>query len=309
MRVGVLGTLVRDVIRHPGNEAPVRAWGGIAYALAGFDAALPKGWQVVPIVRLGEDMADGGRAYLRSFDRVSRTEFVRIVPEPNNRVELVYDSPSERTEFLRGGVSGWPADEICAILQHVDALYVNFVSGRELDLAGARRIQSEFAGPSYADLHSLFLDFGADGRRTPRRLESPAEWAVCFDTVQMNHNEFKMFAAGESDPWGAVAGFARGRLRLVAVTEGASGATFLRVSSRAGRSETPVRVPVADGSQEGDPTGCGDVWGAAFFSGVLAGRPLPKAAAAAHALAAAKVASSGVQAFRAAIAARPQGLA
>lgn len=262
-------------------------------------------------MRLGKDMADGGRAYLRSFDRVSCTDFVRIVPEPNNRVELVYDSHSERTEFLRGGVSGWPADEICAILPRVDALYVNFVAGRELDLAGARQIQSEFAGPSYADLHSLFLDFGADGRRTPRCLESPAEWAACFDTIQMNQTEFKMFAAGASDPWGAVAGLARGRLSLVAVTEGAAGATYLRVGSsagNAGRDEAPVRIPVAAGSQEGDPTGCGDVWGAAFFSGLLAGRTLREAAATAHALAAAKVASGGIQAFRAATASRPQGL-
>lgn len=43
-KVGVLGTLVWDEIygRDPAS-APVEEWGGIAYALAGFDASLPDG--------------------------------------------------------------------------------------------------------------------------------------------------------------------------------------------------------------------------------------------------------------------------
>ena len=48
-RLGVIGTLVWDTIygRDP-MSGPVEEWGGIAYSLAGLDAALPDDWEIVP---------------------------------------------------------------------------------------------------------------------------------------------------------------------------------------------------------------------------------------------------------------------
>ena len=95
------------------------------------------------------------------------TRFLRAVPEPNNRVELRYSNSADRVEFLRGGVPGWSPGEVGGLLPGLDALYVNFISGMELTLAGARRIRDAFDGPSHADLHSLFLGVESDGRRSP----------------------------------------------------------------------------------------------------------------------------------------------
>ena len=57
-RLGVLGTLVRDEIhgRTPGLGVE-HEWGGIAYALAGLDAALDEDWQLVPLITVGRDLA------------------------------------------------------------------------------------------------------------------------------------------------------------------------------------------------------------------------------------------------------------
>ena len=54
-RVGVIGSLVWDEIhgRDP-LAAPVEEWGGIAYALAGMDAALPPDWEIVPLIKAGD---------------------------------------------------------------------------------------------------------------------------------------------------------------------------------------------------------------------------------------------------------------
>ena len=56
-RVGIVGSLVWDVIhgRDP-LIAAVEEWGGIAYALAGMDAALADDWEFVPLIKVGRDM-------------------------------------------------------------------------------------------------------------------------------------------------------------------------------------------------------------------------------------------------------------
>ncbi len=308
-RLGVLGTLVRDTIRHPGLSRPVRAWGGVAYALAALDAVLPPGWILVPVVKIGGDLFAEARAYLRSFARIGDMTFARRAPQANNRVELVYSTPSDRVETVTGGVPGWSAEELGEFLPGFDALYVNFVAGRELDPEGARRIRDEFAGPCHADLHSLFLDLRSDGHRRPRHLPKGEDWAGSFDTVQMNRDEFALFRGGAEDPPGAVAGALAARAAMLVVTLGADGAEIVTAGGPRGTVETE-RVPVPAGPAPGDPTGCGDIWGATFFAGLLGGAGPAVAVARAHRMARAKLGSSGPDEFRASLAAaEPHSLA
>lgn len=295
-RLGVLGTLVHDTIIHPAAPGPVRAWGGIGYALAAFEVALPDGWTTVPIVKIGADLHARATSFIRSFTRVGDARFLRLVPEPNNRVELVYANEADRLEVLSGGVPGWGAREVGEFLPGLDALYVNFISGIELTLSGAKRIRDGFAGPSHADLHSLFLGVESDGRRVPRYLRSSEEWAGCFDTVQMNEDEFAMFSRDAADPARAAAPAFEGRVRMMAVTRGSEGVKVIAP----GRDRDPAvwEVPTSSGPASGDPTGCGDVWGAAFFSGILAGADRNTAITYAHTLAECKVRCRGADETR-----------
>lgn len=295
-RLGVLGTLVRDTIRHPGTREPVRAWGGIGYALAALEVALPAGWIVVPIVKIGRDLRATGTRYILSHARVGDTRLLRAVPEPNNRVELRYSTSADRVEFLRGGVPGWSPDEVGGFLPGLDALYVNFISGMELTLAGARRVRDAFAGPTHADLHSLFLGVESDGRRSPRYLRSCGEWAGCFDTVQMNEDEFALFSRGAPDARSAAARAFGRRTRMITVTRGSRGVLVLAAREEGEPAE--CEYATTPGAPSGDPTGCGDVWGAAFFSGVLAGAGRRTAISYAQALARCKLGCSGASRTR-----------
>lgn len=301
-RLGVLGTLVRDTIRHPGSRRPVHAWGGIAYALAALDAVLPPGWTLVPVIKIGRDLFAEATAYLGSFSRIGDTAFVRCVPESNNRVELVYSTPSDRVEILSGGVPGWTVGELKEILAGLDALYVNLIAGWELDLAGARLIRDRFAGPCHADLHSLFLDLEGDGHRRPRRPAHVDEWAGCFDAAQMNEDEFALFAGGATERRANVEKALARRAATVIVTRGAEGAELLTAGDGDGPPSRRL-VPLAEGPAPGDPTGCGDIWGATFFASLLGGSDVEAAVARAHRMARRKLGSSGPEAFRASLAA------
>jgi len=229
-----------------------------------------------------------------------------VVPEPNNRVELTYVTDSERTERLTGGVPPWTWGELAPRVAACDALHVNFISGYEMDLETARSLREAFDGPVWADLHSLFLGRDALGVRVPRPLDRAGAWIACFDAVQLNEVELALFA-GTGDPW-AVASRAVGTgTALVAVTRGEAGAALIAAEDLdsdpltwrvggAGRSR-PRIVTVPTRPREGDPTGCGDVWGGACFGRLLAGDGLEEAAAEANRYAGAKMARRGAGAL------------
>jgi len=307
-RVGVLGTFVWDVIYgRDARTAPVQEWGGITYALAGFDAALPDNWEVVPIVKVGEDLAGEARAFLSTLRKMAPGASPVVVPYPNNRVELRYHDDARRSEVLTGGVPGWSWQGLQPLLANLDALYVNLISGFELDLETVTLLRQFYRGPIYCDLHSLVLAMQPSGLRTLQPLPRVADWCRCFDLMQVNEDELSMMA-----PDGlalAATAMANGVQALV-VTLGARGAVYFaprHFARLADRMPGPPPVAASTGALrtellastaeqvhvKGDPTGCGDVFGATYFSRLLAGDIITDALRAAIAAAARNVEHRG----------------
>ena len=285
-RIGVVGTFVWDVIygRDP-RDTPVEEWGGIAYALAGLDAALPEDWEFVPLIRVGEDLAPKARELLRSYRRIAPDAAVIEVPYRNNRVELRYVSEERRSEVLTGGIPAWSWLGLKPLLRDLDALYINLISGFELELETAQLIRQHYRGPIYCDLHSLLLAVQPGGLRTPRPLPNVAAWCRCFDLLQVNEDEMRLMAP---DPLALAATAIAQGVRCLTVTLGTRGVAYfadagferLGASPQAGRVDAvpgPIRTelippePTRTLAGGGDPTGCGDVWGATYFSRLVAG--------------------------------------
>ena len=110
------------------------------------------------------------------------------------------------------------------------------------------------------------------------------------------------------DPMALAATALHAGVRCLIVTLGKRGAVYfaapdfngiadLRAARPLGTSVGPVRtalVPTdATNAETGDPTGCGDVWGATYFSRLLAGDNLGDAILAAHRAAARNVTHRG----------------
>src|SRR5688572_15105725 len=306
-RLGVIGTFVWDVIhgRQP-QSAPVQEWGGITYSLAGLDAALPEDWEIVPIMKIGSDLTNRATQFVQGLHRIAPDAALVEVPYPNNRVELRYFSDERRTEVLTGGVPGWNWPALKPLIDgaRLDALYVNFLSGWELDLATAQELRRHFHGPIYADLHMLVMAVQADGLRVPRPLSNVREWCACFDLIQTNEDEIHMLAP---DPMALAATAMHEGTQCLAVTMGPRGAIYFaaphfhRLADADRRPAVaadpgPIRtelIPAELSVSPVDPTGCGDVWGATHFSRLLAGDMLGDAIRAAHRAAARNVEHRG----------------
>ncbi len=287
------------IARDTGLSEPVQEWGGIAYALSAFEAVRPAGWTMLPIIKVGADLGERAGRFFATLPGIGSVEGIRTVPEPNNRVTLRYEDSSRRTEVLSGAVPGWDWAELAPLVNQCDALYINFIAGWELELESARTLRREFRGPIYCDLHSIFLGVGSDGTRIPRPLDRWREWLACFDFVQLNDTEFGQLAASWGDPWQLAAEVVGDETRALLVTMGDRGAAWVGAPGfeRLGDERSAeMRFDAAatarsgmvglEARQEGDPTGCGDVWGITCFLRLLQGAAVPEAVRAANRVAA-----------------------
>ena len=313
-KVGIVGSLVWDLIygRDP-LAPPVEEWGGIAYALAGLDASLGPDWEIVPLIKVGRDLSREAQLLLNSLTRLAQGARCVEVTAPNNRVVLHYQSSERRCERMAGGVPGWTWAELGPMVRDLDAVYVNFISGFEMCLGTAQALRHGFHGPLYADFHSLFLGMQQDGMRVLRPLEHPADWFGCFDFVQLNEDEMRQLSP---DPLSLSAQALDAGVSLLAVTLGPKGVAYVAApgfdalsrrgsgaagqfgvtlgesqAKRGGQSSafsTPVRSGLikAPAVETLDPTGCGDVFGAAAFASLLSGNSVETALEHATALAA-----------------------
>ncbi len=312
MRIGILGSLVWDLIYGRDQLAPpVEEWGGIAYALAGLDASLTPDWEMVPLIKVGRDLSAEAQDLLRGLSRVARGARCVEVTAPNNRVVLHYQSTERRCERMAGGVPGWTWPELGPMVRDLDAIYLNFISGFELCLGTAQALRQGFAGPVYADLHSLFLGMQQDGMRVLQPLPNAPAWFGCFDMVQLNEDEMQQLTP---DPLTLAADALGAGVSLLTVTLGSKGVAYVAAPgfdgladsrsvgqsvSRSGvdRLHAPTARPAdrptvrtalipATNVETLDPTGCGDVFGAAAFARLLAGDSIEAALRHATALAA-----------------------
>ena len=312
MRIGIVGSLVWDLIYGRDQLAPpVEEWGGIAYALAGLDASLPPDWEIVPLIKVGRDLSAEAQDLLRGLSRLAPGARCVEVTAPNNRVVLQYQSTERRCERMAGGVPGWTWAELGPMVRDLDAIYLNFISGFELCLGTAQALRQGFAGPIYADLHSLFLGMQQDGMRVLQPLPNASAWFSCFDMVQLNEDEMQQLTP---DPLTLAADALGAGVSLLTVTLGPKGVAYVAAPGFDGLADSrsvgqsvsrsgvdPFQAPTVRPSDRPtvrtalipaanvetlDPTGCGDVFGAAAFARLLAGDSIEAALRHATALAA-----------------------
>lgn len=303
-KVGIIGSLVWDLIygRDP-LAPPVEEWGGIAYALAGLDASLNQDWQIVPLIKVGRDLSREAQQLLNGLSRLAPGGRCVEVTAPNNRVVLHYQSTERRCERMAGGVPGWTWAELGPMVRDLDAVYLNFISGFELCLGTAQALRQGFRGPIYADFHSLFLGMQQDGMRVLQPLPHAAEWFGCFDLVQLNEDEMNQLSP---DPLTLSAQALEAGVSLLTVTLGPKGVAYVAapgfdgLAGQRGSGAGPKPRGIQNGAGAAvrtalipaplvetlDPTGCGDVFGAAAFARLLAGDSVEAALRHAAALAA-----------------------
>jgi hypothetical protein len=276
-KIGVLGSLVWDVIhgRDPA-QGVVEEWGGIAYSLSAMDAALPDDWEIVPLIKVGHDRSREAAEFARTLQRLPKQARFIEVPVQNNQVVLRYNSAERRCERMAGGVPGWNWAELGPMVQDLDALYVNFISGFEMCRWTAKHLRQGFRGPIYADLHSLFLGMRSDGIRTLQALPDHGDWFANFDYLQLNEDEMRTLGP---EPMALSAEMLKAGATLLNVTLGPRGVAYVHAPKGEAVRTALLAPPAVEAL---DPTGCGDVFGATCAARLAAGDTVDEALTAAN---------------------------
>ncbi len=261
--IGVTGTAVEDTIERPGEKV-VEDMGGIYYAVITLEALLPRSVRIAPVLAVGTDAAERVRTDFGRLDRVF-AEGLRPVAEINNKVHILYRTGGEREETLTGGVPPLAWEALEPWTERLDAWLWNFVAGNEVELETFARLKAAFDGPIHLDVHSLCLERPRGGPRRPRRPERWEAWVEGVTWVQCNEREAGLLWTGEDAPLDAPEEAALAeRVRALGaegllVTRGDGGASWHDADGRFDAPAVNVEAAV-------DPTGCGDVTGAAWVA-------------------------------------------
>jgi len=275
-RIGVIGTVVEDTIDRPG-ERTVRGMGGAYHAVITMSVLLPPDHVAVPIVKVGKDALARVQADWEPLPGIS-LEGVRGVPAVNNKVHLEYDEKGDRGETLTGGVPALDWEDLRPWTRRFAGWCWNFIAGNEVDRETFERVKRAATGPLHLDVHSLLL--GPPRERAPRErrpLPDWEAWVAGATWLQVNEVEAGLLWNGvPQPPGGQVEAALADRIAALGlegllVTRGQRGASWFP------REGPPHHVP-ATTPRAVDPTGCGDVFGAAWVALRVAHGMSPEAA-------------------------------
>lgn len=287
---GLIGTITSDEITLDSGKSN-RGLGGILYQAA---VLCGLGESVFLYSNCGFDLKPEVADVIGGWGAL-RTEGLKYVPGPGNRVFLTYDRRArERRETLQSVVPPLQAGRILAGLSRLDFLVMVFNSGYDIPLDEWRRVIVAASCPIWLDIHSLVLARCLCRTRSYAAFPDWRDWVRGVDYLQANLQEAACLlghpeSRPESDELSglAVEAFKVG-VRGVLVTMGEDGV----------RVETPeglrvIRPPKADAVI--DATGCGDVFAAKTAQSLAHKKPLFESTSAGVDLASLAVRVTGVR--------------
>jgi len=272
MNILVIGHLCYDEI-HPPDQEPVYGFGGIFYSVAALAAVAGNGHKIIPVFGVGEDKKDELFARLSEFLNIS-TEGIFTFQGPTNRVKLFYDDDHERIECSEMIAPPIPVSAAQSYVKRSDAILINMVSGFDVTfdmLYAINESKSSRNVPVYFDIHSLTLGVDENNKRFRRPMMDWRRWMFYTNIVQMNELEAATLTLER---------LAEEQLAKIMITLGPKTMLVTRGDRGVGVYQADKKkvlredIPGIKINREGndtakkvlpDPTGCGDVFGAAFL--------------------------------------------
>jgi sugar/nucleoside kinase (ribokinase family) len=275
----VIGHLCKDILHLPTDESqeipPVESYGGILYAVLTL-ANLMNGRDVLqPVFGVGSADYEPVMELLKKYKHIDASGVFRI-KGLTNQVHIFYEQEKgSRIECSKGIAPPVPYNRIKPFLD-ADALLINMISGSDITLETLDYIRMETRErrvPIYFDFHALTLGIDQDFKRFPRSL---TDWRRYDESTLINHLMPLMVAA-------------------LMITRGDRGLTLITQDIH--KKLTRHDIPAVHVGPTKDPTGCGDVFGAAYMYHFMKTKDSLVAATAANRIAAYKATFSGLDGF------------
>ncbi|MBI2618549.1 MAG: carbohydrate kinase family protein [Ignavibacteriales bacterium] len=299
MKITVIGHLCLDTIHLPGarsGEGGERELGGIIFAVGTLANLAGPDDLIIPVFGVGTSDHERLQAWVSKYPQVDPSG-IFLLDGPTNEVHLFYeDNGTARTECSAHLSQPIPFERIKPHL-NTDAVLINMISGFDITIETLDRIRMEVRDrgtPIHFDFHSLTLGVDPQSRRFRRALPDWRRWCFMLHSIQVSEEESSGLSAERYDEATFINQLMPLMVHTLIITRGARGATVVQQMHK---KLTRREIPGIETSEFLDPTGCGDVFGAAYVFKYLQTHDSFKAAEFANRIAAFNSTRSGTQAL------------
>ncbi len=295
MRIAVIGHLCLDVVHLPdgsGHERLSESYGGIFWAVATLANLLSSEDVISPVFGVGTNEFDKVMKRLNRYENVDTTGIFKI-DGPTNQVHLFYGTTgSQRVECSKDISDPIPFSRMDC-LTNADGILINMVSGFDITLETLKRISTEAHRRNvlvHFDFHSLSLGIDSEHKRFQRPVVDWRKWCAGINSIQMSEQEAAGLTPEHMDERSLAEAVLSENCHAMIVTRDRRGGTLFQKSG----SHIVKHEFHGIESETQDPTGCGDVFGAAYLFEFLKNRNHIQAVEFANRVAAAKTRFVGV---------------
>ncbi|MCU7513948.1 MAG: carbohydrate kinase family protein [Ignavibacteria bacterium] len=270
MKLLVIGHSVEDHIHIKGGHE-VKP-GGIFYSVLGLKSFLEEKDDIMLLTSMEKESES---LFSPLYDGLKKDFFQYKGRIP--RVNLFIPDNAERCENYENLAEHL---DITALkeLNSFNGILVNMITGFDLRLEDLKSLRNDFKGPVYLDVHTLSRGLGENNQREFRLIPHAMEWIAQVDIVQVNENELRTLSSKESEIEIAREVLHAG-LKCLIVTKGELGSKIYSLENGELKSyfQSAIKINCVN------KVGCGDIFGAAFFTSFLKGKSLAEAARIANA--------------------------
>jgi sugar/nucleoside kinase (ribokinase family) len=251
MKFLIIGQSVVDRISYKGNEELKP--GGIFYSTIALRYLAEQNDEIF----LCTSMCKKDEYLFKDIYEMINTKYVQYVDNIPTVKLTVYDD-KERDEKYSNITQNLilPMNELCKF----DGIFINMVTGFDINLKQMEEVREEFNGLIYFDVHTFSRGVSDDMRRNFRRIPGFDKWAKNIDILHVNEEEIQTISDKKNEFEIMREMFSYG-IKIIIVTKAEYGARAYFVEGNEIKSVfiSAIKVKVLN------KVGCGDVFGAVFF--------------------------------------------
>jgi len=269
MKILIIGHTVEDHIVFHGEEQEVKP-GGIFYSASGFHFLKNAEDEIYLCTSIQKENYD---LFAFVYDQFNQDYFSYVEKIPKIHLN-VYEKKErhERYENITDKLTV-PFDS----LNQFDGIFINMITGFDINVDDVQQIRKNYDGAIYLDIHSMARGIDDNYRRDFRKIPEVMKWISSVDIVQANDHE--LFTLSEKISEKEIAEeLLQCGAKIILVTKGDRGASFYTLINDELLSKTIPAIKV----ETKNKVGCGDVFGAAFFSSYIKDKNIEKAFALAN---------------------------
>lgn len=264
MKILIIGHTVEDHIIFHGEEQEVKP-GGIFYSASAFHFLKNAEDEIFLCTSIQKENYNLFEFIYKNFNHeyFSYVEKIPVIhlnvfekKERHERYENITDKLTVPFEALN----------------KFDGIFINMITGFDINVEDLQQIRKNYNGLIYLDVHSLARGIDDNYRRDFRKIPEVDNWISSVDILQANDHELCTLSEKISEKEIAEELLQCG-IKIVLVTKGERGASLYTMKNEKVISLTIPAIQV----ETKNKVGCGDVFGAAFFSSYIKDKKMEKA--------------------------------